>query len=440
MSPIYLYNGKILINDNKIATNPNCCCGCTCENFPLVASPANIVVPDENAECGWSYENVYILSDNDCCQTLDVSYRFKMFNDGPWIEYTDTIPFGWDPNGDANEQFPFDWNGWIVNQECSDGIIDVTLTSLHIGTGPTPILTGTIVLNQNQGCCALDGSVTLTLSWSEGDITGQQFEFISATITSGSRILTEPATGMDYYLCTEAIQTCTTAGCQFLVGTKDGVTSYKPLAPIISSWVLNKGTQEIFIAYNGVPIPASGLDPYGETIPLTSQTLYPGPGLCAFPVPTGTPPECCPAGYDICITDYQFFENGSDAFEMYSAGYYFTSDYFIPSKNPANFDIDNIILDVSSPSKTWELSSSDSCMCVCTKEDGTATFEICDDCDGRADDLSSLSGVAVSWPGGKGTCCLPNDGGSDILNKTACDEAGGTWHLDLNYDCTNPLP
>lgn len=36
MSPIYLYNGKILLRDNKIATNENCCCVLTPTPTPTV--------------------------------------------------------------------------------------------------------------------------------------------------------------------------------------------------------------------------------------------------------------------------------------------------------------------------------------------------------------------------------------------------------------------
>lgn len=47
MSPLYVYNGKLLVRDGKLATDQNCCCECNCNNcactFTITFQDTNVI-------------------------------------------------------------------------------------------------------------------------------------------------------------------------------------------------------------------------------------------------------------------------------------------------------------------------------------------------------------------------------------------------------------
>lgn len=99
MSPIYLYNGKILLRDNKIATNENCCCVVTTPT--VTPTPSPIVGP--GCDCAvslaglcssitWSMNTMYDVNGNqfDITDTVNFAGLFHFYVSGtnPAVEVT----------------------------------------------------------------------------------------------------------------------------------------------------------------------------------------------------------------------------------------------------------------------------------------------------------------------------------------------------------------
>ena len=89
MSPIYLHTGKILLRNNKIATNQNCCCvtptftPTLTPTLTLTPTPSMIIKP--GCDCDFSIGNV--------CSSVTWSMNNMYDAGGNQVDITDTVNF-----------------------------------------------------------------------------------------------------------------------------------------------------------------------------------------------------------------------------------------------------------------------------------------------------------------------------------------------------------
>jgi hypothetical protein len=113
MSPIYLYDGKILVRNNKIATNENCCCIITPTNTP---TPTSTPIFGFGCDC--------IVSTAQVCSSVTWTINNIYDNGGNQFNATDTVQFPglnhfYIFNGAVNAWVTFSYQCVVVNKALS---------------------------------------------------------------------------------------------------------------------------------------------------------------------------------------------------------------------------------------------------------------------------------------------------------------------------------